>query len=88
MSAIALLFASRKFWVGTITVLAIVVGSVLVSMGKIDATLLVVTIAGIAGTGMTLIGSIAWEDAAEKRSAPQTINTATADVAEKKDEPS
>ncbi len=88
LTALSLLFASRKFWVATITVLSIVAGTVLVSLGKIDSTQLLVTVGGIAATGITLIGSISWEDSASKRGNAQTTiaTSATATPATKDDE--
>lgn len=65
-----LLFASRKFWIGTITVFAIAAASALVALGKLSHDQLAPTIAGITSVGITAIGSIAWEDGAKGKDAP------------------
>ena len=77
------LASSRKFWVGTITVLAIAGAVLLVALGKLDAAQLTATIAGITAVGITVIGSIAWEDTAEKKAKSQDY----AKVPTKKKEP-
>jgi hypothetical protein len=59
------LATSRKAWVGTMTVMAIACSTVLVAMGKVEASQLTAMIAGITATGMTVIGAIAWEDTAK-----------------------
>ncbi len=67
------LFASRKFWIGTLTIIAIIAAVLLVSLGKIDSASLVPTIVSITTTGVAVIGTIAWEDTAQAR-----VNTAKA----------
>jgi len=64
-----LLLQSRKFWVGTITVLAVFASVYLRAAGKIPADALIPTIAAITSTALGLIGGIAWEDVANKDSA-------------------
>lgn len=66
MSTLSALLGSRKFWVGTLTIAATVGAVVLRVVDKIPADALVPTIAAITATGLTVIGSIAWEDAAAK----------------------
>ncbi len=61
------LFASRKFWIGTLTIIAIVAAVLLVSLGKIESASLVPTIVSITTTGVAVIGTIAWEDTAQAR---------------------
>jgi hypothetical protein len=67
MNAWTALFASRKFWIGTLSVVSVIGAVVLVAMGKVDKDHLVPTITAISAIGVTLIGSIAWEDSAQKR---------------------
>lgn len=62
ISTFGALMQSRKFWVGTITVLAMVGAVVLRVTGKIGPSDLLPTILGLSATGSTLIGAIAWED--------------------------
>ena len=46
-----LLVQSRKFWVGTITVFAMAISVLLVTLGKIDVSALVPTITGVGTIG-------------------------------------
>lgn len=62
------LLSSRKWWVGTLTVGAVIAATTLVALGKLPAAQLVPTIAAITATGMGVIGAIAWEDVASKAS--------------------
>ena len=70
-----LLVQSRKFWVGTITVFAMAISVLLVTLGKIDVSALVPTITGVGTIGATLIGSIAWEDASKAKAETQAATT-------------
>jgi len=71
------LLSSRKFWVGTVSVAAIAAAVTLVSLGKLPESALLPTISAITTMGLSVIGSIAWEDAAAKRAggggAPPTL---------------
>lgn len=67
MNTLLALTSSRKFWLGTITVAAIVGAVVMRVTGKIESSDLGPTIAGISSVAMMVIGSIAWEDTAAKR---------------------
>lgn len=62
MNTLGLLLASRKIWVGTMTVIAIAAATTLVALGKLPASELTTTIAGLTAVGLGVIGSIAWED--------------------------
>lgn len=62
LKAWSVLFSSRKFWVGTISVLAIVLAVLLRTLDKIPADALIPTISSITTLGLGVIGSIAWED--------------------------
>lgn len=57
------LLSSRKFWVGTITVAAVLGAVALRATGKIPADALVATVTSLTTVAMSVIGSIAWEDA-------------------------
>ena len=70
MSTLAALFTSRKFWLGTATVAAMLGGVALRIAGKIEASDLIATISGLAVVGTGAIGAIAWED----RAAPNWID--------------
>ena len=61
---------SRKVWIAIVGLLALVLSEY--------TTLSVAVQGGIVAVMIALIGSIAWEDAAEK-SAPTTINAGTVD---------
>jgi hypothetical protein len=63
------LLSSRKFYVGTLTIIAVIAAVVMVVLGKIPPEHLTVTIGAITATGITVIGSIAWEDGAAKNAA-------------------
>lgn len=86
-----LLLASRKFWVGFLTIVCVTSAVVLRALDKIPADALMPTIAAMAGTGMSIIGSIAWEDSAAKKAAGpapaplQTVNVATTTEEKKAD---
>lgn len=62
-----LLFQSRKFWVGAVTILSMLGAIGLVALGKLDASALTTTIAAISGLGIATIGSIAWEDSSKAK---------------------
>lgn len=62
------LLSSRKFWVGTITVAAVLGAVFLRSTGKIPADALIPTVTSLTAVAMSVIGSIAWEDAATSAS--------------------
>ena len=64
-SAWSQLFASRKFWVGFLTVVSVVGAVVLRVTDKIPAEALVPTISSVTAVGLGIIGSIAWEDVAK-----------------------
>jgi hypothetical protein len=70
-----LLFQSRKFWVASVTILAIVSAVALVVAGKVDAAHLTTTIAAITTVGISVIGSIAWEDTTKAKSAALTVSS-------------
>jgi hypothetical protein len=60
------LFSSRKFWIGTLTIAATLGAVFLRATGKLPADALVPTIGAITSVGLSVIGSIAWEDSASK----------------------
>jgi hypothetical protein len=64
------LLSSRKFWVGTLTVIATLGAVLLRSLDKIPADALLPTIGAVTTLGLGVIGSIAWEDAALKTALP------------------
>lgn len=66
MAAWSLLFASRKFWIGTLSITATLGAVFLRAIDKLPADALLPTIAAITTTGLGVIGSIAWEDSAAK----------------------
>lgn len=66
-TAWALLFASRKFWVGFLTIVSVIAVVVLRVTDKIPGDALVPTLSAVTALGLGVIGSIAWEDVAEKR---------------------
>ena len=68
MNTVVALLSSRKFWVGLLTIAATVGAVVLRVTDKIPSDALVPTIVAITATGLGVIGSIAWEDAALKGS--------------------
>jgi hypothetical protein len=72
-----LLLQSRKMWVGLLALLSIAGTLLLVTIGKIPAEAMVPTIAAVSGIGLSIIGSIAWEDTVRARSNAST-NTAEA----------
>ena len=73
-----LLFQSRKFWIASITILAIVGAVALVGLGKVDAAHLTTTIAAITTVGISVIGSIAWEDTTKAKTAASKAGADTA----------
>lgn len=73
-----LLAGSRKFWVGTLTIVAIASTTALVALGKIPPTAYLATLAAVTTTGLGVIGSIAWEDAAQKSNPPAPAPVAIA----------
>ncbi len=77
ISTWALLINSRKFWIGGVTLLAIAGAITLVALGKLSEASLVPTMTAITGLGITIIGSIAWEDTT-KAKAVGTANTSAA----------
>jgi len=66
MNTLTALLTSRKFWIGTMSVAATLGAVLLRALNKIPADALVPTMAAITATGLGVIGSIAWEDAASK----------------------
>ncbi len=58
-----ILFTSRKFWVGTISVTAVFAAVLLRSLNLIPADALIPTITAITATGLGFIGATAHEDA-------------------------
>lgn len=70
-----LLLQSRKFWIGAITIAAILGAVGLVALGKLDQSALVTTISAIAGLGIATIGSIAWEDTAKTAANSASANS-------------
>ena len=74
-NAWSLLLASRKFWMGLLTIVAVVSSVVLRALDKIPADALLPTISAITAVGLGIIGSIAWEDAASKRASASRAAT-------------
>src|SRR5882724_8915716 len=72
-----LLLQSRKFWTGTLTIVGVLGAVLMVALGKVDAAHLVPTIMAITATGLTLIGTTAWEDTSKTKANAQ-INAAEA----------
>lgn len=60
------LLASRKFWVGTLTVVAVAAATTLRALNLIPSDALIPTITAITATGLGFIGATAAEDAAKK----------------------
>jgi hypothetical protein len=75
-STASALASSRKVWVGIVTLCAIAGAITLRIFDKIPSDAIVPTIYAISGVGLTLIGGIAYEDAAEK-GAPNVTNNVT-----------
>lgn len=69
LAAWSALFSSRKFWVGTITVAAVIGAVVLRALDKVPADALVPTITAMTAAALGVIGSIAWEDTSKKKGA-------------------
>ena len=67
--AVVALLSSRKFFVGTITVLAVISAVVLRALDKIPADALVPTIVSLTAVALGVIGTIAWEDTASAQAA-------------------
>ncbi len=65
-STASALFSSRKVWVSIITVLSVIGAVVLRATDKIPADALIPMIGSLSAAGIALIGSIAYEDAAQK----------------------
>lgn len=66
LNAWSLLFGSRKFWLGLLTLASLAAAVVLRVTDKIPADALVPTITALTAVGISSVLSIAWEDAAEK----------------------
>jgi uncharacterized membrane protein len=84
MNTFSALMQSRKFWVASITVLAIIAATVAMAMGKIAPAGFVPFVASVTTIGLGTIGSIAWEDSAQKSattvlSAPVTLDSTKKD---------
>lgn len=77
IATIVLLFQSRKFYVGMLTILAVIASVALVMFGKVDISALVPTISAITTVGIASIGAIAWEDTTKAKANAQ-INASTA----------
>ncbi len=61
------LASSRKIWVGGLTVVTIAGGILLVALGKLESSMLLPITTALTALGVTTIGSIAWEDAAQSK---------------------
>lgn len=66
-AALAALLQSRKFWVGMLTIVSLLVSLVLCVMGKVPVSELGTYAMSIASIGMSVIGSIAWIDTSKAR---------------------
>jgi hypothetical protein len=68
LQAFGALLQSRKFWVGTLTIAAVLAGAVGFEKGYItSATAFVAFVVSVTTTGLGVIGGIAGEDMAQKR---------------------
>ncbi len=64
---VSALFSSRKFWVGTLSVVCTIGAVTLRAMGLIPADALVPTIIALTTTSVGFMVSTAWEDSAQKK---------------------
>ena len=74
LQTFATLAQSRKFWVGTLTIAAVVAGTVALAKGMITTAGFVPFVSSVTAVGLASIGSIAWEDSA-KKSALRTLGS-------------
>ena len=81
------LLSSRKWWTGFLTISAIATATFLVHAKMLETAQLVPTIGAITAIGISVIGSIAWEDSSAKKSAANTTISASATVPEKRETP-
>ena len=87
-----LLLASRKFWMAVTSMIAMTGVVVLRALDKIPTDAMVPMLGAITATGLGVITSIAWEDAAGKKSqvdvqvAPSVPVPASASTPEKSEE--
>lgn len=65
MKTLSLLLTSRKFWIGTISVLGVACAVLLRVLDKIPVDALTPTILAIAATGVSVVTGVAWEDSAK-----------------------
>lgn len=78
MGTFTLLLASRKFWVGSLS-LAATFGVVLLrALDKIPADAMIPTMAAITATGLGVVSSIAWEDSSKSKVAAAEASKPTA----------
>lgn len=67
MGTFALLLASRKFWVGSLSLAATFSVVLLRALDKIPADAMIPTMAAITATGLGVVSSIAWEDSSRNK---------------------